>query len=575
MIVAPEVDIQLLAKVAIESQKCAEHPFYAIERGYVLTEDEKRGGETRPMPALPYLRIMTDLFMKYPIGIIFKSRQMMASWLFCWIVLWTAKFKPGSLSIMQGKRLDDVKAVGTKSLMGRMLFIHNHLPAFLRSAGEALEQEKKTKEARTLTSLVIPGGGVVVASPQGPDVIRSKTATTVVMDELPHHPEGLEAWTAALPTVDGADQSYSQARLWGIGTPNGRDPLCFEMAPWEKWREWDEKTGYEYVDGAGEVQGLRVYLKHREYEGYTLPPICCVRLHYTAEYDPAAWARRRATRAAYPSEGAYEREHEISFKTVAGMAVFGESEFTSSHLEKWEPDVTRPLVISMDLGYQGTSAAFWQESTVRLAGRYWKRHHLWFHKLWRQTTLQDVLFEIKGILVRQGFNWQSARWIADYNSLNTHHGGAGITDFEIYYQHNIVPEARRVGPHQVDQGINLIRRALKPLPDGRPGLLVDPDGAPLVVQMFDGGYRYDDPADGKGYTETPLKDGTYDHIADSVRYRFWADPGAIFDASDDVSADQPMPGQTSYVRQYLKKKKRSHQNTELGVGPSGALRGDR
>jgi hypothetical protein len=512
-------DFQLTARLALEAKRVAAHPWYAIEKGYVLTEDEKRGGVCRPMPALPYLKILCELFMKYPIGMMLKSRQMMASWLFCWIILWTAKFHPGSLSMMQGKRLDDVKAIGTKSLMGRLMFIHRNLPDFLKSpeeleAQKASKHEKKhdvtKKGGETLTSLVIPGGGVAVAAPQGPDVIRSKTATTVCMDELPHHPEGVEAWTAALPTVDGADQKYSKARLWGVGTPNGRDPLCFGMADWEKWRDWEEQTGFTYEDGSP-VEGLRVYLKEREYEGFKLPPICCVRLHYTAEYDPEAWARRRATRSAYPSEGAYEREHEISFRSVAGMAVYGDA-LHAGHLVRWTPDPLRPVIVSMDLGYQGTSACFFQERIVRVFRHYFRRQYLFYNKLWKEETLGPVIAEIKTLLARQGLDWKLARWIADYNSLNTHHGGAGVTDWQIFDHHGIKPEARKVGPQQVDQGINLVRRALKTLPDGLPQLCIDPDTASMVVQMFDGGYRYAEPATGKGYVETPLKDGIYDHM---------------------------------------------------------------
>ena len=571
--------LQALARLELEQRECAKTPWYAISKGYILTEDEKRGGITRVMPPLPYLHILCDLFMKYPIGVMLKSRQMMASWLFCWIILWTAKYHKGSLSLMQGKRLDDVKAIGTKSLMGRLLFMYRNLPDFLKSKDEldaimmSRHQKKHDPTAKggeTLTTLVIPGGGVAIAAPQGPDVIRSKTATTVVMDELPHHPEGLEAWTAALPTVDGADPKYSKSRLWGVGTPNGMDPLCYNMAKWENWRTWKEMTGFKYKDGT-EVEGLRVYLKEREYEGYKLSPICCVRLHYTAEYDPDAWARRRATRAAYPTEAAYEREHEISFRTVAGLAVF--KELTGKHLENWTPDPYRPLIISMDLGYQGTSACMWQEEAIHFGDRVYRRQHLFWHELWKGRYLKDVLMEIKMQIIKRGLNWQSARWIADFNSLNTHHGGAGITDYRIFEESGIIPEARKVGQHQVDQGISLIRQSMRLLPDGKPGMLIDKDSAQMVVAMFDGGYRYEEPTPGKSYTETPMKDGTYDHIADSIRYRYWVEPDVVFSPdSEGLPQDAPRRGSTAYVKNYLKFKHDAPDVDGGGMlGPSGGI----
>lgn len=579
---------QAMARLVLEQRKIAEHPWYAISKGYIFTEDEKRGGETRSMPHDGehgrYLKVLCDLFMEYPIAIMLKSRQMMASWLMCWLVLWTAMYQKGSLSILQGKRLDDVKAVGTKSLMGRLMFIYRNLPEFMKSA-QMLDAERLSKHERkhdvsakgaeTLTSLVVPGGGVAVAAPQGPDVIRSKTATTVIMDELPHHPEGLEAWTAALPTVDGAEQRFSKARLWGVGTPNGRDPLCFEMADWDDWRNWDERTGFTYEDGTP-VEGLRVYLKRREYDGYELSPICCIRLHYTAEYDPEAWARRRATRAAYPSEGAYEREHEISFRTVAGMAVYGTA-LTAAHLESYKPNPNRPIIISMDLGYQGTSACIWQEEIVYFHDYIFRRQHLFWHKLWKGRFLDEVLDELKPVTHAMGFNWKSARWIADFNSLNTHHGGAGVTDFQIYQRHGIIPEARQTGPNQVDQGVNLVRSALRKLPDGKPQLMIDRDHCPDVIAMFDGGYRYDEPTVGKGYVETPMKDGYYDHVADSVRYRFWVEPGVIFeeDSSKDLGIDEPRKGTAAYVRRYLSRKRSTASGRDTStLGPTGAIGAD-
>ena len=576
-----EAQFLALATLEMESRQVAAHPWYAIQQGYVLTEDEKRGGTTSPMPAYPYLRILCELFMQYPIGMMLKSRQMMASWLFCWVVLWTAKFRSGSLSLMQGKRLDDVKAIGTKSLMGRMMFIHRNLPDFMKGAGEIAseganrKQRRETpglKGAETLTSLVVPGGGVVIAAPQGPDVIRSKTATTVIMDELPHHPEGLEAWTAALPTVDGADQDVSEARLWGIGTPNGRDPLCFGMAPWEDWRRWKELTGFKY-EGGGDVEGLRIYLKERVHDGYRLPPICCVRLHYTAEYNPGSWARRRATKAAYPSAGAYEREHELSFRTVAGMPVYGEEAFTPAHVATWKPDPLRGVFISMDLGFMGTAACLWQIQGVRFAGRVYNRHRLWWARIWKGVPLGDVLDELKELLTEKQFDWRSATWIADWNSLNTHHGGAGVTDFQVYDRNGINPIARPVGPHQVDQGLNLVRLALKPLPDGSPGMMVDPDNAVVAVEALEGGYRYESPPAGKpmAYTETPAKDGVYDHVCDAIRYRYWIDPDCIFEPDEVLEMDKAMPGTSEYVREYLHRKKYAHDRDPNVLGPSGGL----
>lgn len=70
-------------------------------------------------------------------------------------------------------------------------------------------------------------------------------------------------------------------------------------------------------------------------------------------------------------------------------------------------------------------------------------------------------------------------------------------------------------PSDIKQGIDRIRLALMPrAEDGtNPGLLVDPEGCPLLAYGFARSYIRDehDP-------EKPFKDGYYDHLFDALRY---------------------------------------------------------
>lgn len=64
----------------------------------------------------------------------------------------------------------------------------------------------------------------------------------------------------------------------------------------------------------------------------------------------------------------------------------------------------------------------------------------------------------------------------------------------------------------IEEGIRRIRYLLQQAPSGIPQILVSREGAPRTVRMFQGGY-YKHPT-----TAKPVKDGTYDHIADALRY---------------------------------------------------------
>lgn len=579
----------------------AADPWYAIEQGYVFTEDEKRL-KVAPMPAYRYLYILTRIWQIFPIGLVLKARQMIFSWLWCWLQLHEALYKPASLSILQGKRLDDVKAIGSKSLMGRVLFMYSHLPFFLRppmTVGTETLQGDNLKMPgqggkQTLTTLVVPDGGVMIAAPQGPNIIRSKTGSSVQMDELPMHPEGRQAWSAAIPTVIGAEPQviepplwlakwnaefpelagdanrWNMAKLWGVGTPNGPEWVWTKMGI-ERWREWPELTGWKYDDG-GQVEGLRYKLIRQVYKDYEAPPILALRCHYTADYHPELWAIRRASKGAYDTIAAYERENEISCRVAEGSPVFRQEEFDVRHIRRWEIDPRRPTSLSLDTGYQGQSICFWQHSIVPVrGGLYWLRCHLFAHFLRKGWSLDDVLLLAKEWLQSWGIDHRRCRWMTDFNTLNTRHGGTGVSDMYIFRQHGIHPLARKVGPFQKDQCITLTRKLMKTWPDGRPGLELDPARAPLVQQMFDGGWRYEEPTAGRGPIEAPHKDGTYDHVGDSVVYMAWNLYREIWNAEPIIEMDLPKPGQVDWVKDRARRMMTRRVDRPTGeVGP-GAL----
>lgn len=63
----------------------------------------------------------------------------------------------------------------------------------------------------------------------------------------------------------------------------------------------------------------------------------------------------------------------------------------------------------------------------------------------------------------------------------------------------------------IEEGIRRVRFLLEQLVKGEPRIIISRKNAPLVLRMFQGGYRL-------APNHKPLKDGVYDHLADAFRY---------------------------------------------------------
>ena len=126
-----------------------------------------------------------------------KSRQVMVTWLCCAWILWSAKFHPHRLVLVQSKREDDAAAlVFTKDpFFARISFMEHHLPAHLKTL--------TFPKAGSYGHLYFPNGSHIWAIPEGGDIIRSQTPSIVFSDEAAFQPEFGAAVTAALPAIKG------------------------------------------------------------------------------------------------------------------------------------------------------------------------------------------------------------------------------------------------------------------------------------------------------------------------------------------------------------------------------------
>lgn len=506
-------------------------PWWAIRRGYVFTEDEhaKPGEDSRkPFPPHPYLEGIVAIYQKSPVGIIMKSRQLMLTWLFCWLLLHRAITTAGALCVAQGKREEDVLAKGTKALMGRIRFMRKNLPAHLQPV--IAEEESKSTEVYAHDGNKT---SAILAVPQGADIIRSLTATDVFMDELAFHPEGEAAWTAALPTIRGG------GRLWGVTTPNGRE-FCYKQAdermPWDEWERWPRaRTGLYGYQNAGGIQ--------------------LIALHYTADQEKRTPEYQQELRKGYTNAKFYRQENELDFSLQPGDAVYSNEFNENLHIlkEAYKVDPNAPIYRGWDFGYNGQAVSFFQHN---------KRGQLvWFDQVFLQrvalpTVCQEVLKRTllhlgrsvsedlkvdveKPLLDLEGNVIEMARYserrlqagtalVFDYGDPSAEAKNTeGKTDRETLATFGIDLRTKPTTNRKRDLVEN-IRTLLLPRSDGSPALLVA-DGPAVemryIIEGFKGGYHYPEHHAGRADKHLPQKDGFYDHMFDCAQYAVdWVRP---------------------------------------------------
>lgn len=497
---------------------CAD-PWWAIEQSYVLTEDEHaKDGEnsTKPFPTKRYLREVVTMYQVGSVGMVMKSRQLMMSWTFCWLLLHEAITKSGRLCVAQGKREEDVLAKGTKALMGRMRFMRRHLPDHLQP--NVIEESKSTE--------VYDNGSTIMAIPQGEDVIRSLTASVVFMDELSRHPLGELAWTAALPTVRGG------GKLWGVSTPNGRE-FCYRQAddrlPWDAWEQWpqlmDGLYGYKNTKG--------MYL---------------VALHYTADEDKRTAEYQKEARKGYTNVNFYRQENELDFSLQPGEAVFGNEFSEQKHCMKAVYKVNKfmPVYRGWDFGYNGQACSFLQHNhrgqLIWFDQVFYKRLALPLvcqevnRRMLDYTTerkndegtevVEQQLTDLEGQVIEGARIAKMTRQISpvmsfDYGDPSGEaHNTKGETDRSTLLQHGFMLRTKPTTGRKRDIVEN-VRALMLDRSDGTPGILIARNNSPemrLVVEGFKGGYHYPEVPMGRADKQIPAKDGFYDHIFDGMQY---------------------------------------------------------
>jgi len=169
----------------------------------------------KKFPNIPYLENITQLWSDNQLLLIAKSRQLKITWLMACLHLWLA-LQPGKLVFLQSKKEEDANAI-----LGRVKLIYSFLPRRMKYGHcdqNQINLNANPKFRDIYCHLEFPWlHSEIIAIPQGPDILRSYTASAIFADEMAFQEQARKAFEAAKPTIDGG------GKFTGVSTPNGQE----------------------------------------------------------------------------------------------------------------------------------------------------------------------------------------------------------------------------------------------------------------------------------------------------------------------------------------------------------------
>ena len=155
---------------------------------HVKMQEPAPGRNVVAMEPWSHLLEVVDLLERERLVCWVKARQIGASWLLAAYVDWMLQFRQGArVAMLSEGQLE------AKELLGKVRFVHEHLPEGLRLPLGVDNTEELT---------VPVSEGRVRAFPSTAGAGRGETFSLVVFDEADHHPYFTESYAAVKPTVD-------------------------------------------------------------------------------------------------------------------------------------------------------------------------------------------------------------------------------------------------------------------------------------------------------------------------------------------------------------------------------------
>jgi hypothetical protein len=421
-----------------------------------------------PLPDYPFFVSLLRDFESGEDVIVAKSRQMMATWAACLVLLHRLLFRrgySGGLTSRKQALVDDGGENSTvNSLLGRVRYLYNSLPKEFRSAAPIKFSHLRATCASMNSYLV--GEGATT------EIFRGSTLQNALGDEWAFVPQSTMAYSSV--------RQACRRGLWLLSTPFGSAGNYAEM-----WRAQPES-----------YRAVRLH--------WTSHP-----LRYDGELDAStgkptsAWYRAECDKLVL--KDAIARELDIDFSLSASGLVFPEFSYDRHMRSDLAYDDSLPIHFGMDFGIGAATAAivFQVHPSDPIKVRVLADYEM------ENAPAQVNADNLWSVIKRTGFRGKPDDVMG--------HGDPAGNAREIATGSTVIKEYRSFGFHQFStkkvkksDGIRLVRNMLH-----QGAIAFSTECNELALRIAD--YRY--PTDDSGFVkgDEPVKNKAT-HICDALRY---------------------------------------------------------
>lgn len=453
----------------------------------VYTLDQVNKSEPiKTLPNREYGRLYCELWRRYPLLAIPKTRRMTMSWYTIGLYVWDTLFHDGRFNAFVSKKEDDAD-----ELVKRAIFILEHLPQ------DKLPKEIIPEWTAKFCSLEFPSTkSKIQGFPQGADQLRQFTFSGIFGDESAFWDNAQKFYSASFPTIDGG----GRMTLVSSPAPGFFKKLCFDAM---------DVTGDIAVeehppDAISPMQGTRLW--HNRKNRFNV-----FELHYTADPLKRDPAYKESIKNSMPLME-YLREYELHWDTFEGFPVY--PEFSKLHIlnERPEPQPGIPMLIGIDFGLT-PAAVIGQMQEDQLAI---------FEEIVEINMGATRFYERVSSHIRlhyPAFSDLKKNWLCFIDPAGLQRSQ---TDESTCAQALCGPDGRgfvpRPGPIAWEERRKGVVQFLQKLTKNGPAFQLYGPGCPMLLKGFEGGYRFDEKAVDKEPTKLrPIKDA-YSHPHDALQY---------------------------------------------------------
>lgn len=475
----------------VEYARCKNDAEYFVFN-YCLTKDEHEKGKkalAKHFPQTEYLKFLINQYVNEDLIIVAKSRQMMITWIYSALLLWTLLFKDAQLIIVQCLKEDRAD----EHLRVKIFYMWANLPDWMKGQLYCTYKKNNIERWDKRREKVISR---VLAVQQGENAVRQFTASVIFSDEMAMQDEAEQAYSASIPSIDGG------GKYIGVSTPNYQN---FFYRLWHNdCTEWEEVS-----------RGLMV--KHNK-NGFS-----AIRLHYTADprKDPLISPDWYDNNRPKYTDDAWEREHEINFHVQAGLKYFPEYRPDVHEDASLRPIEGFDLLRTWDFGYRVSACTV---SQLNSHGEWCILAEFKGVDTDTRTFVVDTIDKLRALFPDFKQRSRSRKDETDYIDYCDVAGRqksskSDKTDIEIMNDLFIYPINQK---QPKAAGFKIMRLHIKPTEPAK--FKINPASCPELTEGFRGAFHFKKEVDGKMAEEEYAKDSDCIHFMDCLKYTAFLNP---------------------------------------------------